>query len=192
MRSGRILLRLAAGLAIGLWCGAAFAQAKEPVEAGNQIRLDRPVGGDDPPAMPGIPGAGAAGPAILTAISAEESQRLFQSAGFASTELVRDETGDYVRVRFDDSQAFIFHQNCTAGRCRSLLFTAFLAQKRGMSLNAVNVYNLKTIHTKLAKNAAGEIVLTMPASLDRGVTADHLRALAPFWIRVHRDALAWR
>lgn len=181
------------GMCLALAClhGSAGAEPADGAASGNQIRLDRPPGERD--GGPNLrPSAG--GPATMVDVSPEETQRIFQNAGFDTVRRMKDEQGgtDYLRLRAGDDDSFLFHMNCTAGRCRSLLFTAFLSRRRGASLDFVNAYNTKTLHTKMSRNAAGEIVLTMAASLDGGVTAEHLRSLGPFWTRVHRDALAWK
>lgn len=170
---------------------AALSQSPPPPsasEGAGQIRLNRPGGGGA--AQPSSPTE--SGPTVIGDISAEEAVTLFQSAGFDSVRLVEDKGGDFVRIRFDQSDSFIFLLNCASGRCRSLMFTAFLRQRRGASLNVVNGYNLRTVHSRLARNDAGEIVLTMAANLNKGVTAEHLRSFGPFWMQVHRDALAAR
>lgn len=155
------------------------------VEPNDQIRLNRPAGG-------GVPAAEPSGPAVIMDVTPAETLRLFQSAGFDQVRLVEDKTGDYLRVQFGDAASFITFFNCTNGRCRSLLFTAFLDRKRGATLNLVNDYNLKTLHTKMARNSGGEIVLTMAVGLQKGVTAEYVRSFAPFWMQVHRDAVAWK
>lgn len=188
-------------LALATCLVAAVPAAADPTgngetDTGNQIRLNPPRGGDDGPSLPSFPapsGPGpSAGPATMSDISLREAQRIFEDAGFVSVRLVQDEKGDYLRLSLGGRDSFVFAMNCTNGRCRSLMFMAFLAARRGASLNFVNDYNLKTLHTKMSKNAAGEIVLTMAASLTGGVTAQHLRSLGPFWDQVHRDALAWK
>lgn len=163
---------LTAGIALS--SPLATALAGPPGDAAdqtdNQIRLNPPGGADGRPSFPSSSGG------TIADISPQEAERVFEDAGFVSVRLVEDAKGDYLRLSLGGRDSFVFLMNCTNGRCRSLMFTAFLNARRGASLAFVNAYNLKTLHKKMARNAAGEIVLTMATSLTGGVTEQHLRA----------------
>ncbi|TDR89223.1 YbjN domain-containing protein [Enterovirga rhinocerotis] len=186
-----IMVALVAGLAPAL---AQTATGGDPSDAASQLRLDRPVGGGGSGGGSGGSPAPAAPRAsgLVTDVSAEDVVRIMRDVGFKSTTVETNKAGSYVKAQIDETDTFIFLENCNDGRCVSLLFTVYLGRQDSVDETFINDYNRNTIYTKLAKDKDGELQLMLPASLYKGVSEEHVRSLGELWISVFKEALEYK
>ena len=190
-------MKLAATTGLALLLAVSFASV-HPLSrvaadgAANQIRLDRPVGGGGggdggAPASPPPPPSG-----MLMDVSVEDTLRLMRGLKYSSVTIEKGKNSPYIKAVIDDQPTYVWHANCTGNRCRALHFAAYLGKQDSVDDAFIHDYNRNTMFTKMAKDSDGDLQVTMGVSLARGVSEDHIRAMADGWIIYFKEALEYK
>jgi hypothetical protein len=188
-------MKFAAPAAFGLALAGALAASHllargEPGNAAQQIRLDRPVGGGS--------GGGGAAPApapptgLVMDVSVEDTLRIMRGLKYTSISIEKGKESPYIKAVIDDQPTYIWHANCTENRCRALHFAAYLGRQDSVDDAFIHDYNRNTMFTKMAKDADGELQVTMGVSLIRGVSEEHIRTMGDSWITYFKEAIAYK
>lgn len=186
-------MKIAALTGLALLAGAIVTAqqltSRDPGDLANQIRLDRPVGdggGSGSPAPTPAPAG------MISDVDAQQALRILQGSKFKAISLEQGKAGPYLRAMIDDQRTFVWLNNCEKGRCRALHFAAYLGKQDSVSDAFIHDYNRNTMFTKMAKDADGELQLTMGVSLARGVSEEHIRFMGESWAVYFKQALEYK
>jgi len=170
---------------------AQVATIGKPGDAANQIRLDRPVGGESGGSP--APSAPSAPAGVVTDVGIDDTMRIMKGLNFSSLEVMKTKDGTrFIKAVIGDQPTYIWHNNCENDRCRALHFAAYLGRQDSVNDAFIHDYNRNTMFTKMAKDSDGELQLTMGVSLIQGVTEAHIRAMGESWIVYFGQALEYK
>ncbi len=155
---------------------------RTPGDTSNQIRLGQPSGAGQP----------AQGSNLLTTITLDATLRIMRGIGFSNIEIYRSGESASIKASIDDTDTYIWHENCKNNACVTLWFAVNLGRQDAIDAAWMNDYNRNTLYTKMFTNPNDELMLTLAGSLYKGVTEDHIRSLGELWIMVFKEALEYK
>lgn len=163
------------------------ATLRNPQDAAQQIRLDRPAGGGG--------GGGAAAPSsgLVMDVTAEDIARIIKGLNYTSVSVQKQDKITFVKADIGNQPTFIILNNCgDNGRCRALHFVAYLGEQDSVDADFMNDYNRNTLFTKMSKGKDNELQVSMGVNLARGVSEDHIRGMAENWILWLKEAIEYK
>lgn len=139
--------------------------------AGAQIRLDRPIGSQQPPSQPQQPEGG-----LITTLTTQQLVRLLAPAGFGKGEPLKLENNlKAVKMDLNGTPVFALMAGCEGDNCSSFSFFTFFG-KQPVDQAFINAYNRDRRFGRLYVDKDGGVVLSMDVYMMGGVSANYIAA----------------